>query len=247
MIYNLSKFKNKKLNKYYIKKINIKMQEIFFNLNDKIYSNNNILIEIVNDLHQLMNYSNDNLIIKRLSDVIIKMNNIINENKKNVELIRKDISSLYNKLNKKFGELNFNNINNNQELNFEGGKYIGQVLNGLPDGKGIFFTDNGDRYEGDWKKGIKEGRGIYFWNNGPFKGDRYEGNYKNGLPEGKGIYYYSNGDRYEGDWKKGFKDGSGIKYLNNGDRRMGDYSKGNRVGKHVTLKKNGDVEKSTHS
>ena len=48
------------------------MQENFFNLNDKIYSNNNnILIEIVNDLHQLMNYSNDNLIIKRLSDVII--------------------------------------------------------------------------------------------------------------------------------------------------------------------------------
>ena len=30
-------------------------------------------------------------------------------------------------------------INNNQELNFEGGKYIGQVLNGLPDGKGIFL------------------------------------------------------------------------------------------------------------
>jgi len=48
------------------------MQENFFNLNDKIYSNNNnILIGIVNDLHQLMNYSNDNLIIKRLSDVII--------------------------------------------------------------------------------------------------------------------------------------------------------------------------------
>ena len=34
-------------------------------------------------------------------------------------------------------------INNNQELNFEGGKYIGQVLDGLPDGRGIFFTNNG--------------------------------------------------------------------------------------------------------
>ena len=85
------------------------MQENFFNLNDKIYSNNNnILIEIVNDLQQLMNNSNDNLIIKRLSDVIIKMNNIINENKKNVQLIRDDISSLYKRLNKKFGELNNN-------------------------------------------------------------------------------------------------------------------------------------------
>ena len=48
------------------------MEQNIFNLNNKIYSNNNnILIGIVNDLHQLMNYSNDNLIIKRLSDVII--------------------------------------------------------------------------------------------------------------------------------------------------------------------------------
>ena len=41
------------------------MDENLFNLNNKIYSNNNnILIEIVKDLHQLINYSKDNLIIK---------------------------------------------------------------------------------------------------------------------------------------------------------------------------------------
>ena len=72
-----------------------------FILNNKIYSNNNnILFGIINDLQQIINYSKDNIIFKRISDIIIKMNNIINENKKNTELIRKDISKLYDKLSK---------------------------------------------------------------------------------------------------------------------------------------------------
>ena len=94
------------------------MEQDLFQLNDKVYSNNNnILLGIVSDLQQLIDNSKDNLIIKRLSDIIIKLNYIIKENKKNLELIRKDISQLYNKLNNninlKFNELNFN-INQNQ-------------------------------------------------------------------------------------------------------------------------------------
>ena len=68
------------------------MNENIFSINNKIYSNNNnILLEIVKDLHQIMNYSKDNLIIKILGNVINKMNYIINENKKNIDMIRKDI------------------------------------------------------------------------------------------------------------------------------------------------------------
>ena len=64
------------------------MDENLFNLNNKIYSNNNnILLEIVKDLNQLINYSKDNKIIKILGNVINKMNYIINENKKNMDLI----------------------------------------------------------------------------------------------------------------------------------------------------------------
>jgi len=59
------------------------MDENLFILNNKIYSNNNnILLEIVKDLHHIINYSKDNLIIKILGNVINKMNYIINENKK---------------------------------------------------------------------------------------------------------------------------------------------------------------------
>ena len=184
-----------------------------FNLNNKIYSNNNnLLIEIINDLNQLMNYYRDNLSIKILGNVINKINYIINENKKNLQLLRNDISSLYNQINKRFDKLEINNINK-QEIKFKDGKYIGQVVNGLAEGKGTWYGFNGDRYEGDLKNDKKEGKGIYYFNNG----DRYEGDFKNnGIKEGKGIFYYKNGDRYEGAFKNDRMFGEGIMYHTDG-------------------------------
>ena len=41
------------------------------------------------------------------------------------------------------------------------GKYIGQVVNGLAEGKGIAYFNNGDKYEGDCKNGKADGRGIF--------------------------------------------------------------------------------------
>ena len=119
-----------------------------FSLNDKIYSNNNnILLEIIKELNQMKNNSKDDSIIKILSHIILKINNMINENNKNTELIRNDISKLYKQINKKFDEIK---INDKQELKCENGKYVGQVVNGLREGKGIYYIDNGDRYEGEW-------------------------------------------------------------------------------------------------
>ena len=212
------------------------MESGIFNLNNKIYySYNNILLEIINDLYQLQKYIHDNLIIQRLGNIITKMNYIINENKKNVELIRNDISTLYNKLNKRFDELNINN--NIKEIKYDNGRYVGQFVNGLKEGKGIYYYNSGSRYEGDYKNDKREGKGIYYYNNG----NRYEGDWINGSKEGKGIFYFNNGDRYEGDWRNDNREGKGIYYYNNGDRRMGDYSNGNPIGKHVTLTRNGEV------
>ena len=181
-----------------------------FNLNNKIYSNNNnLLIEIINDLNQLMNYYKDNLIINILGNVINKINYIINENK-NLELLRNDISSMCNQINKRFDKLEINNINK-QEIKYnDGSKYIGQVVNGLTEGKGTWYEINGDRYEGEFKNGKAEGKGIYYFKNG----DIYEGDFTNTNREGKGIYYYKNGDRYEGDYRNGKQEGKGIYYHN---------------------------------
>ena len=57
------------------------MDKDTFTLNNQTYSNNNnILLGIINELQQISNSCHDNLTIKRISDVIIKMNFIINEN-----------------------------------------------------------------------------------------------------------------------------------------------------------------------
>jgi len=214
------------------------MEQNKFDLNNTIYSNNNILLEIVNDLQKLMNYSKDNLTIATLGNIINRMNYIINENKTNLELIKKDINKMYNQIDKKFDDLIKNNTHNNKEFKYKDGRYFGQVINGVEEGKGILYYNNGDRYEGDWRNGKVEGKGIKYFSND----DKYEGDFRNGKFEGKGIYYFNNGDRYEGDFRNDNFDGKGIKYFNNGDRRMGDYLNGKKIGKHIILTKNGEVK-----
>ena len=54
------------------------MDKDTFTLNNQTYSsNNNILLGIINELQQISNSSQENLTIKRISDIIIKMNFII--------------------------------------------------------------------------------------------------------------------------------------------------------------------------
>ena len=93
------------------------MDKDTFTLNNQTYSNNNnILLGIINELNQISNSSHENLTIKRISDVIIKINFIINENKKNMELIMNHFTLLQNQINQFNQNLKINNINYNQEL-----------------------------------------------------------------------------------------------------------------------------------
>ena len=222
---------------------------------EKKYSTNeNLLLEISNELSQLKNFSKDSLIIKTLDTAIMKINYIINESKKNLESIKKDFSSLYQKINE--FQSNNNKTSQNKELKFDEGKYIGQVVNNLQEGIGTFYYTSDSIYEGEWKNGKKEGKGKFYCNKEPFDGDRYEGNWKNdkqdgkgtyffkdgdiydgnwkdGKQEGKGIYDYNDGNRYEGDFKNGIIEGKGIYYYSNGERYEGDFRKGKREGKGI--------------
>ena len=219
------------------------MDKDTFTLNNQTYSNNNnILLGIINELHQIANSSHENLTIKIINDVIIKMNFIINENKKTRELIMNQFTLLQNQISQLSQNFKINNINNQQELKGNKWRYVGQVVNGLREGKGIEYYNNGDRYEGDFRNDKREGKGIYYYNQEPFKGDRYEGDYRNDIAEGKGIYYFHNGKRYEGDFRNGKKEGKGIAYFNNGDRVMGDYYNDKPIGKHATLTRNDEVK-----
>ena len=191
------------------------MDQNTFDLNNQTYANNNkILLGIINELQQIINSSREDLTIKRISNIIIKMNFFFNENKKNHESImnqfalqQNQLASLQNQLNQLNQNFKINNINNQQELKFKNGaRYVGQVVNGLREGKGTVYFNDGDRYEGDFKNDKAEGKGKLYYNNG----GRYEGEFKNNLLEGKGIIYYYDSGRYIGEYKNSNKEGKGI-------------------------------------
>ena len=55
---------------------------------------------------------------------------------------------------------------NIQKIKYEFGEYIGQVSNGLREGKEFLKYNNGYIYEGDFKNDKQEGKGIYYYKNG---------------------------------------------------------------------------------
>ena len=160
-----------------------------FKLNNKYYSyNNNILLNIIDELRQTKKDCKENITIKRLADIITQLNKVMNENRKNTELIRNDISKLYNQINQQYNELKNNNIFNNQEIKYNNSdriKYIGQILNEVPEGKGIMYWNDGDRYNGDWKNDNKEGKGIYY----RYDSNIYKDDFKNAEIEGKELCF----------------------------------------------------------
>ena len=98
------------------------------NINEQIYVNNNLLLEVINKLGNIMKNTNDKLIIQRIKDIIIIMNRVINMNQ------------IFNNL-----ELNIKNniINNKQIKEYKNGRYEGQLINNKREGKGIFYYNNG--------------------------------------------------------------------------------------------------------
>ena len=68
--------------------------------------------------------------------------------------------------------------------------YEGNYKNGIPEGKGICYFENGDRYEGDWKNYKREGNGIMYFN----IGGRAMGDYLNDKAIGKHIFLQPNGE-----------------------------------------------------
>jgi hypothetical protein len=220
------------------------------NISNKIYSTNkDAILEFIADLKEILCNIKNERTFKKMETVIVNLNKFINDYNKKVNILHNALKELTSKNEKKKIELLLKN-----------GKYFGETMNRIMEGKGKFFYKNGDTYDGFWKNGVKEGRGIYIYKNGDlyegdFKndkfegkgiiyyndGDIYDGNFSNGLWHGKGIYYYINGKIYEGDWKEGMKSGKGIVYYPNGDRKMGNYSSNQKVGKHVILTKSGEI------
>ena len=78
-------------------------------------------------------------------------------------------------------------------------KYVGEIVDGVPDGQGTLTYPDERKYVGEFKDGKRDGQGTLTFPDG----DKYVGEFKDGLYDGQGTYTNSNGDKYVGEFKDG--------------------------------------------
>jgi hypothetical protein len=110
----------------------------------------------------------------------------------------------------------------------DGIKYRGQLLDGLPHGKGRMKWPNGEAYVGRWKNGKRHGHGemkyedkghvfVGRWinddmNDGTMKfpdGTKYVGSFKEGVMYGYGMMTWPSGTTYKGEFRNDERNGEG--------------------------------------
>jgi len=266
--HNISKFENMNIN------INEIKTEIN-NLGELIRENNSNITKFINFLNQfaynlktyhkiyndmIINYEKKNINYELIQSINQMDNSIV---KKNLIEIN-NYKNLVNKINNliEFSNILFNKTSDyNETVTYENGdKYVGEIKNGLRNGKGTMYYINQDKYEGEWKNNKMEGTGTYLFHQdgseykGELKNDKMEGKgkftFKNGniyigdcynnKREGKGIFYYSDGNRYEGDYKNNMREGKGKMYYNDGSTYEGDYKNDKKEGWGILKYSNGN-------
>ena len=127
-------------------------------------------------------------------------------------------------------------------------QYLGEIKNGLRNGKGKMTYSNGNIYSGDWIDDVFHGKGTYLKPNGQSMSGDWENGYlirgqiiffKNVLgeekyigevvysffgypvPHGMGAYFYMNGDKYVGEFVDFKREGKGTFTWANGDSYCG--------------------------
>ena len=127
--------------------------------------------------------------------------------------------------------------------------YIGEVINGKPNGKGTAKFKSGIKYVGDFKNGYREGQGTVTFKDGSkysggFKADKksgygsytwadggkYVGDWLDNKMHGKGTYTFPDKSRYVGDWVNDYMQGNGIYYYKDGSRYDGQWKNDKRHG-----------------
>ncbi|MBD9482696.1 caspase family protein [Pseudomonas sp. PDM14] len=87
----------------------------------------------------------------------------------------------------------------------DGGRYRGEVIDGLLQGPGRLDYANGSWFSGNFKDGQSDGQGEW---RGP-NGESYIGQFRQGQFDGQGTLIYADGTRYEGGFKQGRMHGEG--------------------------------------
>ena len=214
--------------------------EIVFDISKKYSINNNILFDMVLKLEEISRQLKSNNIEKtknKITDIIIMMSHVINENDRNIPEINSKIKKLYNSQNY------FQSTEDMNEIEFENGTYKGSFINQKKEGKGFYRYNSGETYEGLYNNNLRDGIGIYTYKDGYI----YNGEWKKDKKHGKGILYFPNGEIYEGNFRDGDFDGLGIFHYYNGDKFIGNFKNNLREGYGIKFSQDGSVKFARYS
>ena len=204
-------------------------------LESKKYSiNNNVLFDVVMKLEEILRQLKKETIEEsknKLTDIIIMMSHIIEENNRNLSEINREIKNLEK------SQYSFPSTDDMDSIEFENGIYKGLFINEKKEGKGIYKYNSGDKYEGEYKNNLRNGFGIYTYKDGYI----YKGQWKDDKKHGKGILYFPNGEIYEGDFREGDFDGLGIFHYYNGDKFIGNFRNNSREGYGIKFTQDNSV------
>jgi len=117
-----------------------------------------------------------------------------------------------------------------------GVRYEGEYLDSKKHGKGKLYYSQGDFYDGDFVCDKKTGKGTYIWANG----DKYKGEFIDDKTSGFGEFSWADGDTYSGNFLNDSREGNGVYRWTNGDTYTGEYKNGSRTGSGTYLYWNGN-------
>ena len=123
--------------------------------------------------------------------------------------------------------------------------YTGEVVNGLPDGSGIFYGLDGYKYEGNWKNGKQHGFGKQIFaehdtnNCSSYERLSYEGFFEIGVRSGNGTLKWEGGEKYEG--AENVRSGFGIDYYSYGTKYIGNWENDKEHGDGILYASDGTV------
>ena len=102
--------------------------------------------------------------------------------------------------------------------------FVGYFKNDLQNGKGMQYDSKKNKviYEGNFKNGVRDGEGKMFFQNG----DSYEGNFVNDVRQGHGVYHFKSGATWEGEFTEDKMNGEGEFTGANGKKKTVKYNMG---------------------
>ena len=144
----------------------------------------------------------ENCKTKELREKVVELVGKLVEIEKNEQSLvvndrRKEGILFYRKKNNKWGWFEDGDVGNDS-------KFVGEIKNELPNGKGSVSYHDGRKYDGEFKSGKYHGLGT--WTSSDSDGFKYVGEFKDGEEHGWGIFT-TNGIKYDGEWKNGLPKG----------------------------------------